>query len=168
MVLFRETISSKYVLHSWVQVPICSLLTYLCFSYLIDAVLLFCSTVTIFVWKNIFVFISKLYTNSTKVPISTNNIIAEWIITVIATVTTYSTVSAIIVIHISVLIQFMLKQKEPNNNNITGNYSVIVVYNFINLRRKYYFSKFYFKFGKVYVLKRYIQTNFEIYLITAS
>ena len=55
---------------------------------------------------------------------SMNNIIAEWIVTATSTVTTYPIVISIIIIHISALMQFMLKQKR-NIWIITGKYSFI-------------------------------------------
>ena len=69
------------------------------------------SNVTIFVWGNTFVFTLLLHN-------SINNIIAKWFITITATVTTYSTVISIVVIHISVLMQFILKQKKELMNKV--------------------------------------------------
>ena len=62
------------------------------------------STVTVLTWRNTSVFMSQLHT-------SMNNIIVEWIVTATSTVTTYPIVIPIIIIHISALMQFMLKQK---------------------------------------------------------
>ena len=51
---------------------------------------------------------------------------------------------------------------------MTGTYSLIQAYNFINLPRKYDFSKFFFKFGKKHILQKYIQTDFEYDLVILS
>ena len=60
------------------------------------------STVTIFAWRNFFVFVLLPHT-------SINNIMATWFIWVPATVTIYCSVISIIVIHINALMQCMLK-----------------------------------------------------------
>lgn len=60
--------------------------------------------VTVLIWRNTFVLISRLLTNI-------NSIIVESVITFTATVTTYSIAIAVIFIHISVLIKFIMEQK---------------------------------------------------------
>ena len=55
--------------------------------------------------ENISVFISLLHTNI-------SNVIAEWFITITATITSYSTFISIIVTHVIALIQFLLKKRK--------------------------------------------------------
>ena len=70
----------------------------------------FYSTVTFFVWRNTFVFMSLLL-------YMINIIIAEWFIRITANATTYCTGISMIVIRVSALMQFILKQttKKPIN-----------------------------------------------------
>ena len=85
-----------------------SMLLFECFFFyffLVALLLLPHSTVTIFVWRSTFVFISLLHA-------SIINIIAEWFITIASSATTYSIAISMIVIHIRVLMQFILKRKK--------------------------------------------------------
>ena len=68
------------------------------------------SIVTFFVWRNTFVFMSLLL-------YMINIIIAEWFIRITANATTYCTGISMIVIRVSALMQFILKQttKKPIN-----------------------------------------------------
>ena len=87
-----------------------------CFPWILLLLLLPCryrflavlSTVTTFVLRNTFVFISLQTT-------SMSNMITEWFIAITTSMMTYSTIIFIIVIHISALMQFVLKQKTPLN-----------------------------------------------------
>ena len=94
-VLFREIVSLKYNLDlffTWLLVPF----------YLTDVLP---------AWRNTFIFISQLHT-------SINSIIIEGIATAQSTITTHPIVFLTIIIHVSALIQFMLKQKtQPLNYN---------------------------------------------------
>ena len=88
-------------LHHWHPLPL------YCFTrmlyYLLTHVLSlqYCYCIRL---KKQLVFISQQHT-------SINNIIVEWIITITSIITTYPIVIPIIIIHISVLMQFMLKRK---------------------------------------------------------
>ena len=98
-------------------------------------------------------------------------IIAEWFIRIAATATTYCTAISMIVIRISALMESMLKRKKITcEKSITEKYSFIQACNFINLPRMYDFSKFCFKLDKANadMLKKYIQTDLENDLVTAS
>ena len=98
-------------------------------------------------------------------------IIAEWLIRIAATATTYCTAISIIVMRISALMEFMLKRKKTKTYewSITEKCSFIQACNFINLSRMYDFSKFCFKLDKADadILKKYIQTDLKNDLVTA-
>ena len=73
--------------------------------------LLLYSTVTFFVWRNTFVFMSLLLC-------MINIIIAEWIIWIAANATPYCTAISMIVKRIGASIQFMLKQTKKTINKV--------------------------------------------------
>ena len=82
------------------------------------------------------------------------NVIVERIVKVTSTVKTFAIVIPIIIIHISALCSSCLNKKR-NLWIITGNYSLIQAYIFINFLREYDFSELCFKFGKVYTHSTY-------------
>ena len=121
------------------------------------------STITFFIWRNTFVFISLLhhyYHNTRR------------FIRIAATATTYCTANSMIVIHhINALMEFMLKWKKITyEQSITEEYSFIKACNFTNLLRMYDFSKFCSKPDKADadILKKYIQSDLKSDLVTAS